>query len=246
MIPVDQGETTPHIYKTAADLFGLELSPEQVATFESYLGELLDWNRRINLTSIIEPDAVRLKHFLDSLSVVKAIPFRAGMHVIDVGSGAGVPGLPLHIAIPGLHTTLLESTGKKVTFLDHVVQHLKLTGVKTVNARAEDAGQLSHHRAKYDLVLARAVARLPILVEYLLPFARVNGYCIAMKGGTVFDEAKDAEVALATLKGRLVDIVEVDLPGLDDKHYLAVIEKMGQTPGAYPRKPGIAAKKPIM
>jgi 16S rRNA (guanine527-N7)-methyltransferase len=244
--PAELNETSSRIYSAAADLFGLTLSPEQVALFELYLDELLDWNHRINLTSIMEPDAVRLKHFLDSFSVLKAVPVTSGMHVMDVGTGAGFPGLPLHIVIQGLHTTLLESTGKKIPFLDAVIAKLGLTDVKTVNARAEDAGQLSHHRAKYDLVLARAVARLPILVEYLLPFARVGGYCIAMKGGTVFDEAKDAEPALAALKGRLVEIIEVELPGLEDKHYLAVIEKTGQTPGAYPRKPGIPAKKPIM
>lgn len=229
----------------ATDLFGVMLTPEQVTLFETYLQELIDWNTRINLTSIVEPEAVRVKHFLDSLSVIKATPVQSGMRLLDVGSGAGFPGIPLHISITDLHTTLLESTGKKITFLDHIVKTLKLESVKTLNARAEDAGHLSNHRAQYDLVLARAVARLPVLLEYMLPFARVGGRCVAMKGASVFEEIKDSENALKVLGGQVVHVETVTLPGIEDHHYLAVIEKTKSTPGKYPRQAGIPSKKPL-
>jgi 16S rRNA (guanine527-N7)-methyltransferase len=229
----------------ARDLFAVELSDAHIDTFTRYVHELDDWNTRVNLTSITEPDAVRVRHFLDSLSLTKVAALDSSLHVMDVGSGAGFPGMVLAIVYPQLRVTLLDSTGKKIAFLDHLVGALKLDNVRTLHARAEDAGHISHHRARYDLVLARAVARLPALSEYLLPLARVGGRCIAMKGVTAAQEAEDAKRALNILGGRVSRIEPVTLPGVPDPHYLVVIEKLDATPKAYPRQAGTPTRKPL-
>ncbi|MBC8099357.1 MAG: 16S rRNA (guanine(527)-N(7))-methyltransferase RsmG [Armatimonadetes bacterium] len=230
----------------AFDLFGLNLTPEQVNSFDLYTQELSAWNARMNLTAITEPDSVIVRHYLDSLSVVKAIPLLPGMRVMDVGTGAGFPGLPLHIAIPGLDTTLLEATGKKVAFLDHLISLLGLKDIAGLHGRAEEVAHQPQHRASYDVVLARAVARLPILLEYLLPFAKIGGYCIAMKGATAAQELEDSAAALATLGGRLHALESITLPGVTDTHYLVVIEKIAKTPWQYPRSAGLPVKNPLM
>lgn len=229
----------------AAALLDLSLTPQQEQQFDLFARELAAWNAHTNLTAITEPDAVRLRHFLDSLTILKAAPFTPGLRVIDVGTGAGLPGLPLKLAAPDIDMTLLEATGKKVAFLQHMIDMLGLEGISTANARAEDAGHAPEHRAAYDLVLARAVARLPALVEYLLPFAKVGGLCIAMKGHTAHTEADDAEHALSVLGGRIQSIETFQLPGVDEPHHLVLVEKIAPTPRDYPRKPGIPTKKPL-
>lgn len=230
----------------AAALFGVALSEAQQAHFAQYMALLTEWNAHTNLTGITDPVEIEVRHFLDSLSVVKACPMRPGLRVIDVGSGAGFPGLPLALVYPEIHVTLLESTGKKIAFLDHVIQALSLQNCVTLNARAEDAGHLRDQRAAYDLVVARAVARLPALLEYLLPLAKVGGRCVAMKGAaTAQSEVDDARNALRTLGGKLLSIQSVALPNVAEAHALVVIEKTAHTPTAYPRKPGIPTKKPL-
>jgi 16S rRNA (guanine527-N7)-methyltransferase len=229
----------------ASDLFGVSLTAEQVEQFDVYARELAAWNAHTNLTAITEPDAVRVRHFLDSLSVTRAVRFAPGQRVIDVGTGAGLPGLALHIAYPYLRTTLLEATGKKITFLKHMITILGLQGVDAVHARAEEGGQNPGLRGKFDVVLARAVARLPALLEYMLPFARIGGVCVAMKGATAQKETTDSALALETLGARLREIIALQLPDVDDTHYLIVVEKTAKTPSTDPRKPGIPTRRPL-
>lgn len=230
----------------AAALFGITLAPEQLALFDAYTRELAAWNAHTNLTAITDPHEVMVRHYLDSLSVAPAAQPRAGARLIDVGSGAGFPGLPLLIAFPGLEVTLLEATGKKIAFLEHVIAALGLAGAVTLRARAEEAGQMPGQRAAYDLVLARAVARLPALLEYLLPLAKVGGRCIAMKGVTAAAEARDSARALRTLGGALRGIETVTLPGVADPHYLVIVDKVAPTPPAYPRRPGLPTRSPLV
>jgi 16S rRNA (guanine527-N7)-methyltransferase len=229
----------------AAALFALALTAEQEAAFARCAAELAAWNAHTNLTAITDDDGIRVRHFLDSLSVVKALPAQPHMKLIDVGTGAGFPGVPLALVLPGARVTLLEATGKKIAFLDHLIAALPLPNADTLHARAEDAGHLPNRRAAYDVAVARAVARLPALLEYLLPLVKVGGRCIAMKGVTAHDEASDSRRALAALGGRLAGIEPVHLPGIDEPHYLVVVEKAAPTPAIYPRKPGLPTKKPI-
>jgi 16S rRNA (guanine527-N7)-methyltransferase len=237
---------THPLVEQAASLFNIALSPEQAEQFDLYARELADWNERINLTAITTPEGIRVKHFLDSLSILQVIRPYAGMRLIDVGTGAGFPGLPLKIVFPDLYLTLLEATGKKITFLNHVIQQLGLVGVDTLHARAEEAGQMRGRRATYDLVLARSVARMPTLAEYLLPLAKVGGRCIAMKGETAAAEAADSKRAFSLLGGHLVSIETIQLPGVADQHNLVIIDKHNSTPAAYPRKPGLPSQNPLL
>ncbi len=239
------GKNMQTLAEQAAALFQITLSPEQLAQFEIYARELAEWSERMNLTAITEPQAVQVRHFLDSLSIVQAVKPFPNMRLIDIGTGAGFPGLPLKIAYPDIRVTLMEATGKKVTFLDHMIKLLDLKGVDTLNARAEEAGQMREHRNRYDLVVARSVARMPVLVEYMLPLAKVNGRCVAMKGETAAAETQDAKRALVLLGGKLEHIKSLQLPEVVDLHYLITIQKIAPTPSAYPRKPGMPSQKPL-
>jgi 16S rRNA (guanine527-N7)-methyltransferase len=225
---------------------GLGLTPGQVESFESYYRELVAWNRKINLTAITGYDEVQVGHFLDSLTVLPVLP-AAGQtpRVIDVGTGAGLPGLPLKIVRPEIRLTLLEATGKKASFLQHLIVVLGLDGIDIINNRAEAAAHLTNCRERFDAALSRAVAPLAALAELALPFCAVGGVLIAQKKGDIDVELAGASRAIEVLGGRLREVRVVDIKELGDRRCLVIIEKIGPTPGGYPRRPGIPAKRPI-
>jgi 16S rRNA (guanine527-N7)-methyltransferase len=226
-------------------IVGLRLSKSQISALKIYEQELLAWNLRVNLTAIHEPEKIQTKHFLDSLTCLLAMPGLTNERIIDIGSGAGFPGLPLKIIYPGLQLTLVESVKKKVDFLQHIVQELGLSEVDIQPERAEILGQQSEHRQKYDWAVARAVAILPVLAEYFLPLVKVGGAAIAMKGEGALAEAHRAEHAIRILGGHIRKLVPVALPGVVDERYLVVIDKIAATPPAYPRRVGAPSKKPL-
>lgn len=227
---------------------GLELNEKHLRAFEVYYQELVAWNEKFNLTAITDYEQVQIKHFLDSLTCLLAVRSSGSElrgRAIDIGAGAGFPGLPLKIICPGLRLTLLEAMGKKVRFLEHIVSRLRLEGVEIIKGRAEEIGRDAAHREAYDLALARAVAELPVLVEYALPFCKLGGLFVAQKGPEGDAEAKVAEAAIAILGGSLRHIVHLELPPLAEPRSLVVIEKTASTPERYPRRPGIPSKRPI-
>lgn len=223
--------------------FGIELAPAQLDAFEVYYRDLVAWNSRFNLTTITERDEVIVKHFLDSLSVAPVLPPNTAS-LIDIGSGAGFPGLPLKIALPSLRVTLIDSTGKKIEFLKHMIAALNLRDATALHARAEELAHQSAHREKYDVAVARAIADLPTLLEYALPFVRVGGVFVAQKGVDVDEQVRRAARAIEELGGQLRKVAPVRLPGLEPRH-LIVVEKIATTPGKYPRAAGAPKKKPI-
>lgn len=233
------------LVQSAHALLGLRLSPAQVSALAIYEQQLLDWNSRVNLTAIHEVEQVRIKHFLDSLTCLLAMRETSMERVIDVGTGAGFPGLPLKILYPAMHLTLVEAVGKKADFCRHMVSRLGLDGVDIVHERVETLGQSPVYRQQYDWALARAVALMPVLVEYLLPLVKIGGAMLAMKGESAPAETQSAEKAIRLLGGHLQKLTLVNLPGVVEDRYLVVVEKVAATPPAYPRRAGVPAKKPL-
>jgi 16S rRNA (guanine527-N7)-methyltransferase len=227
------------------NLTGLHLTPRQVAAFQLYEQELLEWNSRFNLTAIRDVEGVRTKHFLDSLSCLLVMRDRPFHRLIDIGTGAGFPGIPLKIVLPALQLTLVESVGKKADFCKHAVEVLKLDNVQVVIARAEECGQNPAHRAQYDWAVARAVANLTTLVEFLLPLVKIGGAMLAQKGESGPAEAQAADHAVNLLGGHLRQIKKVNLPGVVEDRYLVTIDKVAATPPQYPRRVGVPGKKPL-
>ena len=226
---------------------GMFLTGEQLDQFETYYQELARWNRRVNLTSITGYEEVQVGHFLDSLTVFLAAPesLSPPSRVVDVGAGGGFPGLPLKLAFPGIQLVLMESVGKKAAFLEHLVSLLKLDGVGVLTGRAEDFAHRPELRESFDLVLARGLARLPVLLEYSMPFCRIGGKTVAHKHGGLDKEMMSASRALDTLGGRLGAEIPVQVTGLTDNRVLLVVEKVAATPERYPRRAGVPAKRPL-
>jgi len=212
---------------------------------EQYEQELLAWNERFNLTAIRDVEEVRVKHFLDSLTCVQAMRENPGKRLADIGTGAGFPGLVLKIVYPAVQLTLVESVGKKADFCRHVVNTLGLDNVEVIQERAENIGQLLAYREQFDWAVARAVAALPVLAEYLLPLVRVGGSMLAMKGESGPVESHASEHALQMLGGHLRQLVPVTLPGVVEERYLVIVDKVAATPARYPRRVGIPAKRPL-
>jgi len=224
---------------------GIDLSEEQIKIFQIYYKLLVETNKRFNLTSILEEEEIAVKHFIDSVLCIKVVPFYESKSLIDVGTGAGFPGVPIKICLPGMEVTLVESQEKKVEFLIKLIAETGLTNIEVVHARAEDIGRNQIHREKYDIATARAVAKLRVLAEYCLPLVRVGGFFLAMKGPKINEEMDEANKAISILGGQTIDIKKFRLPITGDKRNIILIKKEDSTPERYPRRPGMPEKRPI-
>ncbi|MDR7868749.1 MAG: 16S rRNA (guanine(527)-N(7))-methyltransferase RsmG [Sporomusaceae bacterium] len=231
--------------ESAAKASSLALTPAQSEAFATYNDLLVAWNDKVNLTAITAPQEVAVKHVIDSLTCYDEKVFPHDATVVDVGTGAGFPGLPLKIYRPGIRLTLLDSLNKRLNFLREVVERLGLSGVEIVHARAEEAGRMKDHRDRYMVATSRAVARLNVLAELCLPFVAVGGHFVALKGAQYREELDEAVRAIAALGGQVTEVRPVRLPGLDDSRAVIYIRKVSPTPAAYPRRPGLPEKKPL-
>jgi 16S rRNA (guanine527-N7)-methyltransferase len=232
-----------------AGKLGMKLTTRQVKQFELYYRELIEWNKKINLTAITDYSSVQLKHFLDSLTITLALSeeevARPDFKIVDIGTGDGFPGVPLRILFPQPRLVLLEPTTKKTAFLHHIIRKLELQNVEVLNSRAEEAAHLPAYREQFGLVLSRAVALLPTLEELALPFCRIGGRFIAQKKGEIDQEITRAKKALAVLGGRLDQTTKIELDEFTDARYLVIIDKISSTPDKYPRRPGVPKRRPI-
>ena len=224
--------------------FGLELSDEQIQQFSKYYDMLIEWNKVMNLTAITDKEEVIIKHFADSLLLSKYKNLHDDLCVIDVGTGAGFPGIPLKIAFPELKVTLMDSLNKRLKFLDNVISELNLENITTVHSRAEDGGRCVEYREKYDLVVSRAVANLATLSEWCIPFVKPGGYFISYKSNALSEEIRDGKKAIRILGGQVENIFTTTIPDSDNQRSFVFINKMTNTEKKYPRKAS-AAKKPI-
>lgn len=224
---------------------GITLSQTQYEQFDKYYELLVEWNKVMNLTGITEYEEVNEKHFIDSLSIVKVKDMSKIKSVIDIGTGAGFPGIPLKIAFPHLKVTLLDSLNKRIKFLDKVIEELDLKDIHTIHGRAEDYAQQSSYREQYDLVVSRAVANLSTLSEYCLPYTKTGGAFIPYKSGEIEEEVKAAQKAIKTLGGTQKELTKFQLPGSDISRSFPIISKTKLTPKKYPRKSGLPSKEPI-
>ncbi|MBT2293308.1 16S rRNA (guanine(527)-N(7))-methyltransferase RsmG [Paenibacillus albidus] len=225
---------------------GIKLDPEQLEQFELYFRELVSWNEKMNLTGITERDQVYTKHFYDSISLAFFTNINEVKSLADIGSGAGFPGIPLKICFPHLKLTIVDSLSKRISFLQHVCTTLNLTNVELIHGRAEDIARQFKHRDAYDLVTARAVARLSLLNEFCLPFTRKDGIFAAMKGNDPSEELSEAKKSFKELRAELERVESFSLPVEESSRHIVLIRKTGATPAKYPRKAGIPAKAPLV
>jgi 16S rRNA (guanine527-N7)-methyltransferase len=238
-----------NILQSGAQKLGIYLDHQQNEQFETYFRELVAWNEKVNLTAITEYSEVQIKHFLDSLTIITGIKNadrEREINVIDIGSGAGFPGIPMKIVLPQIRLVLLEATTKKITFLKHLINQLKIEKVELVNQRAEEAAHDMNYREQFELVVSRAVAPLPTLVELALPFCTTGGCLIAQKKGDITKEIDQSYKAIDILGGKLREVIPVVIDELNDNRSLVIIDKLKPTPTIYPRRPGIPSKKPMI
>lgn len=224
-------------------ILGVRFSVEQIEQFYKYMNLLIEWNEKMNLTAITEPKEIILKHFIDSITILKYIDDNSKL--VDVGTGAGFPGVPLSIMNPTLKITLVDSLNKRLIFLQEVVKELNLKNIEIVHARAEEFGQNKNYREKFDIATSRAVANLATLSEYLVPLVKIGGKIISMKASNAKEEINDAQKAIEVLGGKIEKIEEFDLPESDIGRTIIIIDKNKCTPVIYPRKAGTPAKEPI-
>lgn len=232
------------LLKNGAAVFNAKLEDNHVAQFIEYKRLLLEWNEKMNLTAIEDDKDVIIKHFVDSLSIMPYLPNKPAT-LIDIGTGAGFPGIPLKVVRQDLTITLLDSLEKRIKFLEVVIQSLGLEGISTIHGRTEDFGIKVEYREKFDIAVARAVANLPVLLEYCLPYVKVGGTFIAMKGSNT-DEAAQSGKALQVLGGEIAEIRELCLPDSEIKRNIFIIRKLRHTPSKYPRKAGKPSKEPLI
>jgi 16S rRNA (guanine527-N7)-methyltransferase len=225
---------------------GVSLTQRQLDQFDIYHRELVSWNEKMNLTGITDREQVYLKHFFDSVSLSFYVSFEKLATLADIGSGAGFPSIPLKIVYPHLQVCIIDSLNKRISFLGHLVSELGLDNVECVHGRAEEIARKPLYRDHFDLVTARAVARLPVLNEFCLPFVKRGGMFAAMKGSDPSEELQEAAFSLKELNARLLDVYHLKLPVEQAERHIITIEKTGSTPGKYPRKPGTPLKSPLI
>lgn len=235
-----------HILEDGCQAFGVTLTEKQIEQFEKYYELLVEWNKVMNLTGITEFDEVMQKHFVDSVAAAKYVEMEKVNSLIDVGTGAGFPGIPLKIIYPHLQVTLLDSLNKRIKFLEEVVDNLGLTGIETVHGRAEDAAKKAEYREQFDLSVSRAVANLASLTEYCLPFVKVGGKFVSYKSVSVDEEITQSKKAVYVLGGEIGKVEKFNLPGSDMERALVIVEKKRSTPKKYPRKAGMPTKEPLV
>ena len=240
---MDKEEFTEKLVKKAS-MINIQITNIEADMFYKYMKILLEWNEKINLTSINDPDDIILKHFIDSITINQYI--NKNEKVLDIGTGAGFPGVPLKIVSPKLPITLVDSLNKRIRFLLEVCKELQLEGIECIHSRAEEMAQNIKYRENFDIVTSRAVARLTVLAEYMLPFVRIGGHCICMKGSTIQEELQEAKKAIEILGGRIEKVDSFVLPDSDIERNIIVIKKVKTTLSKYPRKAGIPSKQPIV
>ncbi len=230
--------------KNNAKKINVDITDKQAIKFYEYMNVLLEWNEKINLTAITNPKDVIIKHFIDSITIEKYLPKDAS--IIDIGTGAGFPGIPVKIIRDDLSITLMDSLNKRINFLNEVIDKIDLQSIKAVHSRAEELAKNKQFREKYDVATSRAVAPLNVLLEYMLPFVKVGGYCICMKGSNIDEEVKNAKGALKILKGEIEEVQSFNLPESDYGRNIIIVKKLDNTPNAYPRKAGTPSKEPLV
>ncbi len=233
------------LMKTASNDVGLEFTELQYEQFIKYMRLLQEWNEKINLTAITEDEEVIKKHFIDCIKSFKSEPIRKAKAIIDVGTGAGFPGLPIAIMNQNVKVTLLDSLNKRINFLNLVVKELGLKNVTTIHSRAEDGARKPELREKFDVATSRAVANMAVLSEFCMPYAKKGGYFVALKGPAIDEELENGKKAIKILGGELKEIIEISIEETDLKHNIVEIKKINMCPKAYPRKAGTVNKKPL-
>ncbi|WP_407647643.1 16S rRNA (guanine(527)-N(7))-methyltransferase RsmG [Clostridium brassicae] len=233
------------ILETACNSLGLELDEKKYNQFIQYKNLLKEWNEKVNLTAIKEDEEIIKKHFIDSMKIFQFHPLKNSKKIIDIGTGGGFPGIPMKIIRPDIDIVLLDSLRKRINVLDDILYKIGIDDVITMHGRAEEYGVREEHREQYDAVVSRAVANLAVLSEFCIPYVKVGGYFVAMKGPSVDEEIENAKKAVSILGGKIEGIIEVDIEGSDLNHNLVIVKKVKNTPRKYPRKAGMITKNPL-